>query len=1090
MISLICRIPHFRLALLFLISFSVWFLESSTAWAYNAQHLQQLLETNNCPNCDLQGVILEHEHLAGADLSGANLESAIFFNVNLERANLTGANLQYAEFNKSEMQRCQLQNANLQFAKFRRTDFERSQFKNANLSHTQIRNSTFKEANLTNAIMKNASIIGADFKEVQATGLNLSGSKIIGVDMDYSEFQYSIWKDVKLIAVDLSGSNFLGAQMQNLSFNGGNLRSANFMNANLSNATLFNGNFSMIKFINTNLQQAEISFGDLRKSEFTGAKIDGFSVKAIDSRDMVWIDGSTMIPQSIREAAHDSIDTKKWITETIEKNSDDIISLIAVFLPDSNMVIVPAALSISFGLFSIIFFMRRRDNLLFDFGVILLSLGLTLLIFTEFLIKTLAVGYLWEVFMISAVCFTAGTICGFMDALFGRNIRKVVRFLWWFHGIATLIFIGGSAVIYHQPTGLMLPWIKVAEMGVMLLLFAIYMLLPWIAVMKGFKRRNPDARIVVITFTIMLILSIPLFVEKSTVSLQLSMLGGLIFLCAPGMIIFRRELKVQHKLESYSKELEEQSKNLETKNRELSRLDELKDEFLANTSHELRTPLNGMIGITESMLDGATGTLSESQRQQLAMVSISSRRLSHLVNDLLDFSRLKHKHIELRTKSIDLRTMCQLILTLSEPLLKNKEIELVNDIPSNIPGVEADEDRLQQIFHNLIGNAVKFTPQGKITISAKVKKNDVEITVSDTGIGIPSDKLEQIFESFEQADGSTAREYGGTGLGLAITRQLVELHGGKVWVKSKLEQGSTFHFTLPVGSQEKGANASTQSLSEGVRYFEEEISESIYQANPSDVQTAGDHNYHILAVDDDPINLQVLVNHLSLHNYQVTLASNGEEALNLINKGNSFDLVLLDIMMPKMTGYELCERIRENFPAHHLPILLLTAKNQVSELMTGFNVGANDFLTKPISKNELLPRIRTHIQLSKINLAYSRFVPSEFLQLLGKENIVEVELGDFVKKEMSIMFADIRSFTTLSETMTPEETFRFINSYLSEMEPVILEQGGIIDKFIGDAIMVLFDNADNAVKAGYESVFEEVIHFLRWALLKSRWPLH
>ena len=168
-----------------------------------------------------------------------------------------------------------------------------------------------------------------------------------------------------------------------------------------------------------------------------------------------------------------------------------------------------------------------------------------------------------------------------------------------------------------------------------------------------------------------------------------------------------------------------------------------------------------------------------------------------------------------------------------------------------------------------------------------------------------------------------------------------------------------------------------------------------------------------------------------------------------------------------MTGYEVCKKLREKFLANELPVVMLTAKNQVDDLVEGLNVGANDYLTKPISKNELLARIKTHLRLSNLNVAYGRFVPHEFLQLLNKESIIDVELGDQVNREMSILFSDIRDFTTLSESMTPEDNFKFINAYLSRMESSVVANRGFIDKYIGDAIMALFSgNADDAVNAG------------------------
>jgi two-component system sensor histidine kinase ChiS len=496
-------------------------------------------------------------------------------------------------------------------------------------------------------------------------------------------------------------------------------------------------------------------------------------------------------------------------------------------------------------------------------------------------------------------------------------------------------------------------------------------------------------------------------------------------------------------------------------------MDQLKDEFLANTSHELKTPLNGIVGIAESLIDGATGKLSQATLFNLSLIVSSGKRLTQLVNNLLDFSQLKHKKLELNIKPLGMREITDVVLMLSRPLVGKKALKLINKIGSNIPPVDADENRVQQILYNLIGNAIKFTENGSIEISAVVVNDELEITVADTGIGIQADKLDRIFESFEQADGSIAREYGGAGLGLAVTKQLVQLHRGNIRAESRVGVGSRLIFTLPLskGKVEKKQqeevskirNLSARTVTQDELLIDGEVS----------VPTEG--AFHILIVDDEPVNLQVLVNHLSLQNYAITQALNGMEALEVIFNGFKPDLILLDVMMPKMTGYELCQKIREKFPANELPVVLLTARNQVSDLVEGFGAGANDYLTKPVSKNELLARIKTHIRLSKINAAYGRFVPHEFLQFLERESIVDVQLGDQVQKEMSVLFADIRSFTTLSERMSPKENFDFLNDYLSRVGPVIRTHNGFIDKYIGDAVMALFpQTADDAVQAAID----------------------
>ncbi|MBD1924655.1 AAA family ATPase [Microcoleus sp. FACHB-831] len=403
------------------------------------------------------------------------------------------------------------------------------------------------------------------------------------------------------------------------------------------------------------------------------------------------------------------------------------------------------------------------------------------------------------------------------------------------------------------------------------------------------------------------------------------------------------------------------------------RLEQLKDEFLANTSHELRTPLNGIIGIAESLIDGATGKLSKQTISNLEMVVSSGRRLSNLVNDILDFSKLKYRNLTLQIKPVGMREIVDIVLKLSQPLIGNKPLQLLNSIDPLIPPVDADEDRLQQILYNLVGNAIKFTDSGIVEVSATVANNQVQITVSDTGIGIPAADLDRIFESFEQADGTTARVYGGTGLGLAIVKQLVELHGSKIRVESNVGEGSQFSFTLPLSDSklEIAPTVTTvhhllEQLNLGIQPTDllptaETLSTSITSEINS---TQG--NLKILLVDDEPVNLQVLSNYLSGQNYTLIKASSGIEALSIIEGGTKPDMILLDVMMPRMTGYQVCQEIRKQFSLSELPILMLTAKNQIGDLVIGFNSGANDYLTKPISKKELIARINIHFQISKL----------------------------------------------------------------------------------------------------------------------------
>lgn len=520
--------------------------------------------------------------------------------------------------------------------------------------------------------------------------------------------------------------------------------------------------------------------------------------------------------------------------------------------------------------------------------------------------------------------------------------------------------------------------------------------------------------------------------------------------------------------------------DLDRKNAELVKMDKLKDEFLANTSHELRTPIHGIIGLADSLADGATGPLSPATIENLRMIVSSGERLSGLVNDILDFSKLRGGQLELVTGPVDLHATVDIVLRMSKPIADKKGLTLVSAVPRDIPPAKADEHRLQQILFNLVGNGLKFTESGSVTVRALVQDNALRVEIIDTGIGIDAKDHARIFESFQQADGSTAREYGGTGLGLTVTKQLVDLHGGTVALDSAKGKGSTFSFTLPidttgaapVAAQARhmvlphvGASLAPAPTTDKASSDNAAIPHVTTSAGVS--RTTDGRRFRVLVVDDEPVNVKVLENHLSLNDYEVARASSGQEALALVEKGFKPDLILLDVMMPRMSGFEVCQTLREKYPATELPVVLVTAKNQVADVMAGFEAGANDYLTKPVAKNELLARIRTHLHVARMNLATARFVPYEFLALLGKETLIDVRKGDQVAREMSVLFSDIRGFTTLVEKKTPAENFAFINAYLEHMEPAITENGGFVDSFIGDAIMALFEGgAATAVRAG------------------------
>ncbi len=424
--------------------------------------------------------------------------------------------------------------------------------------------------------------------------------------------------------------------------------------------------------------------------------------------------------------------------------------------------------------------------------------------------------------------------------------------------------------------------------------------------------------------------------------------------------------------------------------RRLKQVDRMKNQFLANTSHELRTPLNGIIGLAESLKEEVSAAPPGKVSEQLDMIIASGRRLTGLVSDILDFSKMKGHELELRKAPVNLRLAAEQTLNLFRPLVGKKQIALINDIPQETPWVEADRDRLAQIFHNLIDNAIKFTNEGEVRVDAERKGRNVAIRIADTGVGIRQDRIGRVFESFEQGDASTARAYGGTGLGLAVVKQLVLLHGGSVKAFSKLGEGSAFVFTLPISANEGEPDIVGQDDAVEPAPVEPDVAA---EAPISPARESGQSGgpFHILVVDDEPVNRRVLFNHLGAKGYRLSEAESGEQALSMVDGQGDVDLVLLDVMMPRMSGYEACQQLRRRRPMQELPVIFLTAKNQASDVVKGFSAGGNDYVVKPIDREELLSRVKTHLQLLDFNRSLECKVFERTIELEEKNRALDAK---------------------------------------------------------------------------------------------------
>lgn len=393
-----------------------------------------------------------------------------------------------------------------------------------------------------------------------------------------------------------------------------------------------------------------------------------------------------------------------------------------------------------------------------------------------------------------------------------------------------------------------------------------------------------------------------------------------------------------------------------------------KDDFLANTSHELRNPLHGIINIAQTILHNPSTELDNKIKGNLELQLTIGQHMSQTLGDLLDITRLNENQIKLEKENLNVGAVSLGVIEMLVIQVENKNIEIKMDVAKDFPVVRADKNRFIQILYNLLHNAVKYTEEGTITVSASLEKGLAAIHITDTGIGIDEKTLETIFEPYEQGDSSITAIGGGLGLGLSICRELVNLHDGTIRVESVLGEGSKFTFTLPLsqGLVKEHRKETTPVLINPGEYpiKETKIAMNVLMKafNKNRLLT---YKPKILAVDDDPVNLRVLTSILTEVQYVVEVVTSGKAALEKL-ASNEWDLVISDVMMPTMSGYELTRIIREKYSIAELPIILLTARGHVDDIYTGFLAGANDYVTKPVDAVELNVRVQalSHLQAS------------------------------------------------------------------------------------------------------------------------------
>lgn len=402
------------------------------------------------------------------------------------------------------------------------------------------------------------------------------------------------------------------------------------------------------------------------------------------------------------------------------------------------------------------------------------------------------------------------------------------------------------------------------------------------------------------------------------------------------------------------RELLRANASLQTMAEKLIQVDKMKDEFLTRTSHELQTPLHAIINISEMLAAGNYGTVSLRQKDELQVILAVSRKLSSLVRDIIDIEKIKRNEMQLELAPVDMKSVAAAVADVFGHLIQNKRLDISVHIPDGLPPVFADENRIWQVLFNLIGNAVKYTARGKVIVASSEDDRSVTIRIEDTGIGIPQEEQDRIFDAFTRGDAGMSGQYGGSGLGLPISRQLLERMNGRIQLEwSDPGKGTCISFTLPK------ADAKPEHADMALEAGREAAEPEDKTGNPLP------QRFKILAADDEPTNLRVLKSLFAGDGYDVVAVSSGSEAIEMLKASPDIDLVLMDVMMPEMSGYEACRKIREHYSLHDLPLLMLTVRNTPEDIAAGFEAGANDFVIKPFVAKELRARVATLMMMKQ-----------------------------------------------------------------------------------------------------------------------------
>ncbi|TWT07187.1 response regulator [Planococcus sp. CPCC 101016] len=451
--------------------------------------------------------------------------------------------------------------------------------------------------------------------------------------------------------------------------------------------------------------------------------------------------------------------------------------------------------------------------------------------------------------------------------------------------------------------------------------------------------------------------------------------SGMVLLLIAKALLAKEKVNVEKNEQLARQEKDRQLNEIEI----LKNANKRKDELLAYTSNGLRTPLYGMIGIAESLQESAAGKMSPLISNQLNELVASGKNMAHLVNDILDSSKTMQAPLPLHVEPIAVDELCDTVLSLCRPLLRKESVKLYHTVPASLPKVLADPERLQQILCNLIENSIKYTNQGEITVSAIQLNEQLEISVTDTGAGIQENRIPVLFQWNDGVE--KLRE--NKGLGLKIAKNLVELQGGSMKVRSHVGTGSTFSFTLPIHEDELMTNSPAGFESEIKELTASQLADSMLK------QRSTKRNLHILVIESEEVNRLVLLRQLLSAGYQAFGAKSGNTAIQLMGS-KPVDLIVVSSSLTDMTGDELCRRIRLDYTLTELPILMLSHTDGMREKKEAFTAGANDYLLKPCDKEEFLLRIGTLADMRSLTQEITNL--NYFLERNVKERTMALEI--------------------------------------------------------------------------------------------------